>query len=364
MTTKPAGVVATVVAASMVAGGALAQDEVNVYNWSDYIAAETIPNFEAATGIDVNYDVFDNNSIVEAKLLAGSSGYDVVVPTSNFLERQIEAGVFQKLDKSKIPNFDKLDPAIMDAVAANDPGNEHAAVYMWGTTGIGYNVDMVEARLPDAPVASFDLIFDPAIAQHFEDCGIAFIDEAPDIYSAALNYLGLPPNSEDPDHLEQAQALLMSVRPYIRYFNSSQYINDIANGEICIAFGYSGDILQARDRAIEADNDVDIAYTIPSEGTVIWFDMLAIPADAPNPDAAHQFINYLLDPEVAAQNSNYVFYANAVPESLPMVVDEVKNDPAIYPPEEVKENLFALEAHSARFDRQLTRAFTRLKTGR
>ncbi len=353
-------------AAALLPLAAAAQDggTVNVYNWSDYIAADTLPTFQQETGINVNYDVFDNNSVVEAKLLAGSSGYDVVVPSANFLERQIQAGVFQELDRSKLPNFDNLDPSIMKAVEANDPGNKYGAVYMWGTTGIGYNVDAIAARMPDAPTGSFDLIFDPAVAQNFADCGIAMIDEAPDIYSAAMNYLGLDPNSEDPADLEKAQALLESVRPSIRYFNSSQYINDLANGEICIAFGYSGDILQARDRAAEAGNGVDIAYTIPEEGTVIWFDMLAVPADAPNPDAAHAFINFLLDPTVAANNSNYVFYANAVPASLPMVDDEVKQDPGIYPPDAVKDKLFALKAHSPRFDRQLTRAFTRLKTGR
>lgn len=356
---------AAVTAGAGLTGGAFAQDKVvNVYNWSDYIADTTIPDFEKQTGIKVNYDVFDNNTVVEAKLLTGRSGYDVVVPTSNFLERQIAAGVFMKLDKSKIPNLGNLDPTILKQVAVNDPGNEHGVVYMWGTTGLGYNVDQIKQRMPDAPVDSFDLIFKPEIAAKFADCGIALIDEAVDIYAAALNYLGLDPNSESEEDLEKAQALLEGLRPHIRYFNSSQYINDLANGNICIAFGYSGDILQARDRASEAGNDVTVAYTIPKEGTNIWFDMLAIPADAPHPDNAYAFINYLLEPAVAAANTNYVFYANPIPASLPMVSDEVKNDPGIYPPEAVKERLYALKAHSPRFDRLLTRAFTRLKTGR
>ena len=355
---------ATFAAAAVLGGGAAgAQGTVNVYNWSDYIADDTIPNFEKETGIRVNYDVFDNNSIVEAKLLAGRSGYDVVVPTANFLQRQIAAGVFQKLDKSKIPNLANLDPTIMKAVAANDPGNEYGAVYMWGTTGLGYNPDQIKARMPDAPTDSFRMLFDPEVVKNFQDCGVALIDESVDIYAAALNFLGLDPNSESSEDLQKAQTLLESIRPYIRYFNSSQYINDLANGNICLAFGYSGDILQARDRASEANNNVTVAYSIPKEGTILWFDMLSVPADAPNPDNAFAFINYMLEPSVAAANSNVVFYANAVPASLPMVNAEVKDDPGIYPPPEVMEKLFALKAHSPRYDRELTRAYTRLKTG-
>lgn len=351
--------------AAAVATGATAQDNVvNVYNWSDYIAEDTLDKFTAETGIAVNYDVYDNNAVVEAKLLAGNSGYDVVVPTANFLERQIKAGVFQPLDKSKIPNFSGLSDALLEDVAVHDPNNDHAAIYTWGTTGLGYNVGKVNERIDNAPTDSFALLFDPQYAEKLADCGIALIDEAPDIYSSALAYLGLDPNSNDAADIDKAQELLNGVRPHIRYFNSSQYINDLANGDVCLAFGYSGDILQARDRADEADNGVEVAYAIPKEGAVLWFDMLAVPADAPNPDNAHAFIDFLLKPEIMAALSNYVFYANPVPASEPMVSDEVKTDPGIYPAPEVAANLFTLEAKDARSDRRINRAFTRLKSGR
>ena len=363
---KPRLTIALAVFAALAASPfASAQDQVvNVYNWSDYIAEDTLERFTEETGIKVNYSVFDANIILEAKLVTGNSGFDVVVPTSNFLERQIKAGIFRPLEKSKLPNLNNMDADLMAQVAAYDPGNAHATIYMWGTTGIGYNVDKVKERLPDAPVDSFAMTFDPDVASKLADCGIALIDEAPDIYSSALAYLGLDPNSESLDDLDDAQQLLMSVRPYLRYFNSSQYINDLANGEICVAFGYSGDILQARDRAEEAGNDVEVAYSIPKEGAILWFDMLAIPHDAPNPENAHAFINFIMKPDISADISNYVFYANANAASLPLVDEAVKSDPGIYPPAEIREKLFVLEAHSPAYDRQLTRAMTRLKTGR
>jgi putrescine transport system substrate-binding protein len=344
---------------------ALAQEEkaLNIYNWSDYIAEDTIANFEAETGIDVTYDVFDSNEVLEAKLLTGSSGYDLVVPTANFLERQIQAGVFMPLDKSKIPNLGNLDESLMEEVAAHDPDNAHAIIYMWGTTGFGYNVAMIEERMPDAPVDSFAMLFDPEVVANFADCGVSLLDAPQDVVPPVLNYLGLDPNSEDPDDLAKAEALLLEIRPYIRYFHSSQYINDLANGEICLAMGWSGDILQARDRAAEADRGVEVAYTIPKEGTILWFDMLAIPADAPHPENAHAFLNYLLEPEVTAAITNYVYYANANGAATEFVEDEVRNDPGIYPSDEVKENLFSVLAKSPRYDRLLTRSWTKIKTG-
>lgn len=335
----------------------------NVYNWSDYIAEDTIAKFEAETGIKVNYDVFDTNELVEAKLLTGGSGYDVVVPSGNFLERQIQAGLFLPLDKSKLPNLSNMDKGIMDQVKANDPDNDHAVVYMWGTTGFGYNVKAIEERMPGAPVDSWDMIFNPEIAAKFADCGIALLDAPVEVVPAALRYLGLDPLSEDAGDLEKAEALIQSVRPYIRYFHSSQYISDLANGDICIAHGYSGDILQSRDRASEAGQGVEINYVIPKEGAVVWFDLMAIPADAPHPDNAHKFINFIMQPQIAADISNYVFYANANAASFDLIDKEVTGDPGIYPSDAVKANLFANRAHSLQYDRLLTRAWTRIKTG-
>jgi putrescine transport system substrate-binding protein len=344
-------------------GSAFAQEQVNVYNWSDYIAEDTIAKFEAETGIKVNYDVFDTNEIVEAKLLTGGSGYDVVVPTGSFLERQIQAGLFQPLDKSKLTNLGNMDQAIMDRVKTNDPDNAHAIVYMWGTTGFGYNVKAIQERMPDAPVGSWDMIFNPEIAAKFADCGISLLDAPVEVIPAALKYLGLDPLSEDEGDLEKAEALIAAVRPYIRYFHSSQYISDLANGDICIAHGYSGDILQARDRASEAGQGIEINYVIPKEGAVIWFDMMAIPADAPHPENAHKFIDFIMRPQIAADISNYVFYANANATSFDLIDPEVTGDPGIYPPDEVKANLFANRAHTLKYDRLLTRTWTRLKTG-
>ena len=340
------------------------QDRLNIYNWSDYIAEDTIEKFEAETGIDVTYDVYDSNEVLEAKLLAGSSGYDLVVPTSDFLRRQVQGGIYLPLDRSKIPNWDNLDPAMMEAAATYDEGNEHAVIYMWGTTGVGYNVDMVRERLgDDAPTDSFDLILNPEYAEKLADCGIAILDSQAEVIEPVLNYLGHDPHTQDPDLLEEAAAALETILPYVRYFHSSQYITDLANGEICAAMGWSGDVFIAADRAAEADNGVEIAYTIPKEGTVQWFDMMAIPADAPNPDAAHAFINFVLQPEIIADITNYVYYPNAVPASKEFIEAEIVDDPSIYPPQEVLDNLFPSGFLEPRTERILTRLWTRVRTG-
>ncbi|KKB11070.1 spermidine/putrescine ABC transporter substrate-binding protein [Devosia geojensis] len=356
---------AIALASLLAATPALAQDQVvNVYNWSDYIAEDTIAKFTAETGIAVNYDVFDSNEIVEAKLLAGNSGYDVVVPSGFFLERQIAAGLFQPLDKGKLPNLSNMDPQIMEETAAHDPGNEHAVDYMWGTTGLGYNVAAVTERLgADADLATWDLLFDPETVSKLADCGVAVLDAPAEVYAAALNYLGLDPNSESEEDLAAAEELLLSVRPHIRYFHSSQYIDDLGNGEICLAMGYSGDVFIAQAAAAEAGQGVEIAYTIPAEGALKWFDMFAIPADAPNVDNAHAFINFMLRPDIAAANTNYVYYASGNGAALELIDDEVKNDPAIYPPAEVAANLYPLNAHTPEYDELLTRSWTRVKTG-
>ncbi|MBU1174993.1 MAG: polyamine ABC transporter substrate-binding protein [Alphaproteobacteria bacterium] len=358
-------VLALAVGMSILAIPALAQEEpvLNIYNWSDYIAEDTISNFEAQTGIKVNYDVFDGNEVLEAKMLTGSSGYDVVVPTNNFLERQIQAGIYMELDASKLPNLKNMDPAIMTTLAISDPGNTHAIVYMWGTTGMGYSAKAIAERMPDAPSDSWDMIFDPEIAKNFADCGITMLDAPAEVMSAALNYLGLDPLSEDEGDLQKATDLVLSVRPYIRYFHSSQYISDLANGDICLSLGWSGDIFIAQARAVEAANGVEVVYVIPKEGAQVWTDNMAIPKDAPHPDNAHKFINYIMEPEVVAAISDYVFYANGNAASTPLIDPAVTGDPAIYPPDDVKAKLFAIKSHSPAYDRLLTRAWTRIKTG-
>lgn len=344
---------------------AAAEEEkvLNVYNWSDYIAEDTINNFEEKTGIKVNYDVFDSNEVLEGKLLAGSTGYDIVVPTGSFLERQIQAGVFAKLDKSKLENYGNLDKEILDRVAAHDPENAHAIPYMWGTTGFGYNINKVKEAMPDAPVDSWDMLFNPDVVSKFKDCGVTLLDAPTEIFANLMGYLGRDPNSEKKEDVKLFEEHMLKVRPSIRYFHSSQNINDLANGEICVSMGWSGDMLQSRDRADEAEQGVEIAYVIPKEGAVIWFDNLAIPSDAPHPENAHLFLDYIMEPEVTAAISNYVFYANGNSASLPYVVDDVKTDPGIYPSDAVKAKLFPDLADSPKFTRLLTRAWTKIKTG-
>ncbi len=334
-----------------------------VYNWSDYIGETTIAEFEAKTGIKVTYDVFDSNEVLETKLLAGKTGYDVVVPSANFLERQIQAGVFLPLDKSKLPNLVNMDPDIMQRVAAHDAGNDHSINYLWGTTGVGYNPDLVKKALGTDTLDSWSAVFDPAIAKKLAKCGISMLDAPSEVMDSALIYLGRDPNSEKAEDLAAAEELLMKVRPYVRYFHSSQYINDLATGEICVSLGWSGDVLQARDRGAEAEKPVRVAYTIPKEGAIMWFDMLAIPTDAPHPGNAHEFLNFIMDPAVAAGISNYVAYANGNAASLPLVSEDLKNDPSVYPTPEVKQKLHAHLAESQEFSRDLNRAWTRVRTG-
>ena len=353
-----------VVALAASTGMAGAQEVVNVYNWSDYIAEETLAGFTAATGIEVNYDVYDSNDTLEARMLAGSSGFDVVVPTGNYLQRQIAAGVYQPLNRDLLPNLANMDPHLMGLAAAFDPGNEHAVVYLWGTTGIGYNLAAVRERLGDDYVVnSWSMVFDPEVASKLADCGISFLDDHTEILPPALRYLGLDPLSTDPADLEAAVAMLETVRPSLRYFHSSQYISDLANGEICVAVGWSGDILQAAARAEEAGNGIEIGYAIPDEGANLWFDMMAIPADAPHPEAAHAFINYMMDAQVAAANTNYVQYPNANAASTPMIDAEVLDNPSIYPSAAAQANFWTLQPHNARTDRLISRLWTRLRTG-
>lgn len=336
---------------------------VNVFNWSDYIDESILEDFTKETGIRVVYDVYDSNEILETKLLAGGSGYDVVVPSAEFLGRQIQAGVFQKLDKSKLPNLSNVWPDIARRVAVYDPNNEHSVNYMWGTTGIGYNVAKIKERMPDAPLDSWAMVFDPNVVSRFADCGVHLLDAPSELYPAALNYLGLDPDSREPADIEKATALLQSIRPHVQKFHSSEYINALANGDICLAVGFSGDVLQARDRAAEAGAGVEIAYALPKEGALMWFDQMAVPADAPHPDEAHAFINYMLKPEVAAKASNYVYYANGNLPSQPLLNEDVIGDKAIYPDEAMVAKLYTKLPYDPQTQRLITRAWTTVMTG-
>jgi len=351
-------------AAALAAPSAMAADRVvNVYNWSDYVGEGVLDDFTKATGIKVVYDVYDSMEVLETKILAGGSGYDVIVPTDRNLARLIQAGVISKLDTSKIPNIVHQWDAIAKQLAGYDPGNEHATDYMWGTTGIGYNVDKVKAIDPNAPLDSWAIVFDPKIAAKFKDCGIYFLDSPDDMLPAALAYLGLKPNSKDEADLQKAGDLLAAVTPYVQKFNSSEYINALANGDICIAVGYSGDILQARNRAEEAKNNVKVGYSIPKEGALIWFDSFAIPADAPHKEDALAFINFMLDPKIAARNSDYVAYASGSKDAQPLINKDIIEDPSIYPKAETFAKLFTTTPNDPKVQRIVTRLWTKIKSG-
>ena len=336
---------------------------VNVYNWADYIGPTTIADFEAETGIRVNYDTYDSSEIVEAKLFAGATGYDVVMHGGQYAERLIPLGIFRPLDRSRISSWDELSPEVLEKLATYDPGNRYAAPYMWGTTGFAYNVDMVRERLPDAPVDSGAMLFDPAVVSELADCGVSFLDSPTDIIPIALSYLGLDVNSTDPAHLAATEALLASVRPYIQYFSSTRMLMDLPNREVCVAMSWSGDYAVARRRAAEVGLEVDLAYTVPREGSLFWFDGAFILADAPHPDNALRFIDFLLRPEVVAAISNEVGYANAVQSARPFVDPEMREDPAIYPNEAIVARLRMALTLPPKIERRRTRVFARFKAG-
>jgi putrescine transport system substrate-binding protein len=338
---------------------------VNVYNWTDYVGPTIIQDFTKETGIKVRYDTFDSNDTLETKLLAGKSGYDVVVPTAYFLERQIKAGVFQKLDKSKLPNLANLWPEVTQRLSKYDQDNQYAVNYMWGTVGIGYNVKkMREALGPEGKIDSWDIVFKPESLAKFKPCGVHMLDSSDDILPAALSYLGLDPNSTKEADLQKAADLMTKIRPSVRKFHSSEYLNALASGEICLVVGFSGDIKQAQKRAAEAKNGVDIAYAIPKEGAQLWFDNLAIPKDARNAAEAHEFINYLQRPEVAAKNSNFISYANGNLASQKFIDKAVLDDKTIYPDEATMGKLYTINAHDPKTERVMNRLWTRIKTGK
>jgi putrescine transport system substrate-binding protein len=343
--------------------GAQKQRVVNYYNWSDYQDPTVLDAFTKETGITVRYDTFDSNDTLEAKLLAGQSGYDVVVPSAYFLSRQIKAGIFRRLDKSKLPNLKYVWPEIAKQLAFYDPGNDYAVNYMWGTTGIGYNVEAVKRILgPDGTIDSWDYIFNPDKIAKFKSCGIHLLDSSDDIMSAGLHYLHLDPNTSDLADLNRVTDLLLKIRPYVRKFHSSEYLNALATGEICLVVGFSGDVKQAQKRAAEAKGGVEIGYSIPKEGAQLWFDNLAIPKDAPDPDEAHALINFLIRPDIAAKNTNYVSYANGdLPSDL--IDKSILDDRTVYPDSATMAKLYTIIAHDQKTQRLINRLWTRIKTG-
>ena len=339
--------------------------EVNVFNWAEYTAPDTISGFEDATGIKVNYSVYDSNDALQARLLTGKSGFDVVVPSTHYAARQIEGGLFQKLDKSKIPNWKHLDPAIMEVVATVDPGNEYLVPWGYGTNGLGYNVTRVREILgEDANLGSWDMLFKPENAEKLRACGISVLDEAAQVFPAVLHYLGKDPNSDNIADYREALEVLKGIRPYIRQFSSSGYIDELAAGDLCMVYGFSGDVMIAGARAREAGRNYKIDYYIPDGGAPVWFDTMAIPKDARNVDAAHAFINYIETPEVHAAITNTMFYPNANKEARKHVIKEVADNPMIYPDEDVTRTLFVIKPQSLRLQRELSRMWNELKTGR
>ena len=348
----------------LIASASQAAEGVRIYNWTDYIAPDTLKNFEKASGQAAHYDVYDSNETLDAKLMAGRSGYDVVFPSNHFMARQIQGGALKPLDRSKLPGWENLNPVLMKALETNDPGNRHGFPYLWGTTGIGYNVDKVKAVLGEGvAVDSWDLIFKPEQLAKLAQCGVAILDNGPEMLPIALHQLGLPHHSQNLDDYKKAEALLMQMRGNVRYFHSSKYVGDLANGDICVAIGFSGDIMQAASRAAEAGNGVKIEYVIPKEGAPMWFDMVSMPADAPNEAAGYAFMNYLLQPEVMAAISNHVHYANGNAKADGLVDPALKDDNKVYPPQEVMSKLYALEAMPLKIDRVRTRIWSKVKSG-
>lgn len=362
-------VIAAVLAAVSAFGASAQEKVVNVYNWSDYVDPKVLEDFTKETGIKVVYDTFDANETLEAKMLAGKTGYDVIVPSHTYLKRFIQAGVLQKLDKSKLPNLKNAWPEITSRLANFDPGNEYGVNYMWGTTGLGINVERVKQRLGAMPINSWDIVFKPENLSKLRDCGVHVLDTADEMIPAALHYMGINPDSKDPADIEKAAGLLQKIRPAIRKFHSSEYINGLANGEICFAVGYSGDILQAKSRAEEAAKNakkkpVELDYVLPKEGALMWFDAMSIPKDAPHVENAHIFINYMQRPEIAARNSNVISYANGNLASQKFIDKEILDNKDVYPDAETMKKLYITTPYPADVQRVVTRAWTRVKSGK
>ncbi|MDB5474543.1 MAG: potF [Phenylobacterium sp.] len=359
---KALGLAAALMLAACGGPAAKPAGELNIYNWSDYIDPALIDQFSRETGVKVRYDTFDSNEVLETKVLQGATGYDLVVPSNHNLPRYITAGAVQPLDKARLPNLKNLDPAVVARMQAFDPGQKYAVPYMQGTIGIGYNVDAVAKRL-GKPVDSWAVVFDPANLAKLQDCGVYFLDASEDMYAVALHYLGKDPNSTTPADYAQATDLLVKARPYVRKFHSSAYIDALANGDICVAVGYSGDVLQAKARAAEARNGVKLAYAIPREGSQVWYDLFVVPADAPHAANAHRFLDFMLRPEVIAKASNHTHYANANGPAKALVDRALRDDPNVYPPPEVEKRLFVTTTKDQALLREVNRQWTRVLTG-
>jgi len=343
--------------------GALADEAVNISNWNGYIADDTLANFTQTTGIKATYDIHDSNEVLESKLMTGNTGYDVVSPSNHFLSRLIKAGAIQKLDKSQLPNWKNLDPQLMKKLEVNDPGNQYGYPYMWGTAGIGYNVEKIKAIFGNTDVTrSWKLFFEEDNIKKLSQCGVAIIDNPTQVLPITLNYLGLPPHSHEPADYKKAEAALFKIRPYVQYFHASKYISDLANGNVCAVIGFNGDVVQAAASAREAKNGIDIAYSIPDEGTTLWFDMVVMPRNAPHEKNGYAYMNYLLEPKVIANISNSIHYANPNAAANEFLTPAVKQDLAIYPPKEVMDKLFTVEELPAAIARLTTRLWTKLKT--
>ena len=345
------------------AGGA-EEKVLYVYNWADYIGKSTLADFERATGIKVVYDIYDADETLEAKMMAGDSGYDVVTTSTDFFSRQIKAGIYQRLDRGKLPNWKNLDPHILAIEAQADPGNRHAVPYLRHVNGFAYNVDMIRARMPDAPVESLDMLFKPEVVAHFADCGVTLLDSAEDVLQLALNYLHIDPNTTRKEDYQRAEALILAVRPYIRAFDSTEYMNGLANKEFCISMSWSGDYAAARARAKAAGVDVNLAFTVPKEGANGSFDAFLIPTGAPHPQAAHAFLNFMMEPRVIAAVTNYIHYANDNLAANAFVDPQILNDPAVYPTAEVEARLYESAEVSPALERIRTRSWTRIKTAK
>ena len=361
-------VASALISTGILSTAARAEEEkvLNIYNWSDYIAPDTLAKFTAETGIRVNYDVYDANEVLEVKLMAGRSGYDVVFPgAAPFLAQQIKVGVYQPLDRSKLANYGGIDPVTLKTLEKSDPGNQYAVPYMIAPTGIGYNVEKVKKALgEDAAIDSWSFMFDPAVLEKLKGCGVTWLDAPTETIPAALLYLGKDPDSQDKADLTAAEEMLLKARPFIKYLHSSKYISDLANGDICVAHGYGGDLQQSRMRAKEAGKGVDIKVIVPKEGAQVVIDVMAIPKDAPHPENAHRFIDFILRPDIIAPISNKVGYANAVPASEALIDSEIRNDAAIYPPEDVRKKFFMVSPAQRDYERLRTRSWTKVKTNR
>jgi len=345
------------------AANAAASGTLSIDNWSDYIDPALLAQFTRETGIKVRYDTFDSNEVLETKVLQGHTGYDLVVPSNHNVPRYIAAKAIQPLDKARLQGLANLDPSVMAHMAPFDPGAKYAVPYMQGTIGIGYNTEAVAKRLPGVRIDSWAVVFDPKTMARLKDCGVYFLDASEDMFAVALNYLGKDPNSRDPKDYAAAADLLLKVRPYVRKFHSSEYIDALANGDICVAIGYSGDVLQAKSRAEEAKNKVKLAYSVPKEGSQVWFDVFTIPVDAPNAPAAYSFLNFMLKPDIIARASNYTKYANANAAATRLVERSVRDDPAAYPPPELARRLFVTTTKDQALLRDVNRQWTRVTTG-